>query len=286
MAESIYPAAHPGFGRARHALAPETDAAFLASARAFGADAIFSGTAGDGAFGYQTSIAPALDALRYAGIRAALRAAADQAEIMDDNIWNALRHGLRAWFRGIRLWPVDDLLLSTRDASERPRHPWLADAGRVPPGQRRYGLGLLAIQPFLDGYERARHVPKIAPLLSQPLIEFGLGVPSWQWGEGGVNRALAREAFRENLPEIVLTRRSKGRILSMFLPAFEANRQRLSSFLLDGWLAGSGILDLDAIDALLAGRTQADTSAMLRILEFADIERWARSIAGSDAHRQ
>ena len=129
-------------------------------------------------------------------------------------------------------------------------------------------------------------MPKIAPLLSQPLIEFGLGVPSWQWGEGGVNRALAREAFRENLPEIVLTRRSKGRILSMFLPAFEANRQRLSSFLLDGWLAGSGILDLDAIDALLAGRTQADTSAMLRILEFADIERWARSIAGSDAHRQ
>lgn len=270
-----------GFG-----LVAPTDAAFLASARAFGADAIFSGTAGDGAFGYQTSIAPALDALRYAGIRAALRAAADQAEIMDDNIWNALRHGLRAWFRGIRLWPVDDLLLSTRDASERPRHPWLADAGRVPPGQRRYGLGLLAIQPFLDGYERARHVPKIAPLLSQPLIEFGLGVPSWQWGEGGVNRALAREAFRENLPEIVLTRRSKGRILSMFLPAFEANRQRLSSFLLDGWLAGSGILDLDAIDALLAGRTQADTSAMLRILEFADIERWARSIAGSDAHRQ
>lgn len=267
-----------GFG-----LVAPTDAAFLASAQAFKADAIFSGTAGDGAFGYQTSIAPALDALHYAGIRAGLRAAGDQAHIMDDNIWSALRHGLRAYFRGIRLWPVDDLLLANRHASERPWHPWMADAGRVPPGQRRYGLGLLAILPFLDGYDRAQHLPKIAPLLSQPLIEFGLGVPSWQWGEGGVNRALARAAFRDDLPDVVLTRRSKGRILSMFLPAFEANRERLAGFLLDGWLAGAGLLDLDAVAALLAGRTRADTSAMLRILEFADIERWARSIAGSDA---
>ena len=38
MAESIYPAAHPGFGRARHALAPETDAAFLAFSRQVFAD--------------------------------------------------------------------------------------------------------------------------------------------------------------------------------------------------------------------------------------------------------
>lgn len=38
MVESIYPAAHPGFGRARHALAPETDAAFLAFSRQVFAD--------------------------------------------------------------------------------------------------------------------------------------------------------------------------------------------------------------------------------------------------------
>ena len=265
-----------GFG-----LIGPTDAAFLASAQAFGAEAIFSGTAGDGAFGYQTSIAPALDAFRFEGIGAALKAARDQARITDDHIWNALRHGLRGYFRGIRLWPVDDLLLSARYADERPWHPWMVDADRVPPGQRRYGLGLLSIQPFLDGYDRAQLLPKIAPLLSQPLIEFGLGVPSWQWGEGGVNRALAREAFRTDLPPIVLTRRSKGRLLSMFLPAFERNRKRLSAYLLDGWLAGAGLLDLDAIDALLSGRSAADTRAMLRILQFADIESWSRSITGA-----
>lgn len=266
-----------GFG-----LIGPTDAAFLSSARDFGADAIFSGTAGDGAFGYQTSIAPALDALHYVGVRAALRAARDQAKITDDNIWSALRHGLRGYFRGIRLWPVDNLLLSRCRASERPSHPWMVDADRVPPGQRRYGLGLLSIQPFLDGYDRALALPKIAPLLSQPLIEFGLGVPSWQWGEGGMNRALAREAFRADLPDVVLTRRSKGRILSMFLPAFEQNRQRLARYLLGGWLAGADLIDLDAIADLLAGRRDADALAMLRILQFADIEGWARSIVGAN----
>jgi asparagine synthase (glutamine-hydrolysing) len=267
-----------GFG-----LIGPTDAAFLASARAYGADAIFSGTAGDGAFGYQTSIAPALDALRYRGMRAALSAARDQARITDDNIWSALRHGVRGYFRGIRLWPVDDLLLSVRHASPRPEHPWMTDAGRIPPGQRRYGLGLLSIQPFLDGYDRSLALPKIAPLLSQPLIEYGLGVPSWQWGEGGVNRALARKAFRGDLPDVILARRSKGRILSMFLPAFERNRERLAAYLLDGWLAGAGLLDLDTIADMLTGRKEADTLATLRILQFADIEAWARSVVGSEA---
>ncbi len=266
-----------GFG-----LIAPTDAAFLASARDFGADAIFSGTAGDGAFGYQTSIAPALDALRYGGIRAALSAARDQARITDDNIWSALRHAVRGLCRGIRLWPVDDLLLSRRHASPRPSHPWMTGAEDVPPGQRRYGLGLLSIQPFLDGYDRSLALPKIAPLLSQPLIEYGLGVPSWQWGEGGVNRALAREAFRGDLPDIILARRSKGRILSMFLPAFELNRQRLAAYLLDGWLAGAGLLDVDQVADMLAGRREADTLAMLRILQFADIEGWARSVVGND----
>nr|WP_257018340.1 asparagine synthase C-terminal domain-containing protein [Sphingopyxis sp. JAI108] len=276
IAASITPRVRPGgFG-----LIGPTDAAFLASARAFGADAIFSGTAGDGAFGYQTSVAPALDAFHYEGLRFAIGAARDQARIMDDNIWNALRLGLRGYLRGIRLWPVDDHLLSSRHAAERPWHPWFDDAEYYPPGIRRYALGILPIQPFLDGYDRSRIMPKIAPLLAQPLIEYGLGVPSWQWGEGGVNRALARAAFRADLPEIVLNRRSKGRILSMFLPAFEQNRHRLSGYLLDGWLAGAGLIDVDAIGAILSGRQRADTPDMLRILQFADIEGWARSVIG------
>lgn len=261
-----------GFG-----LLGDQDCALLASARDYGADAIFSGTGGDGIFGYQTSIGPSLDAFRFGGPRAGLRAMFDQAAITGDHIGNALRHALRAPFLKTPFWPMDDSLLTGRFAGA-PSHPWAKGAARVARGQRRYGLNLLLIQPFLDGYDRALALPKIAPLLSQPIVEFGLGVASWQWGEGGVNRALAREAFCDMLPDIVLARRSKGRILSLFLPSYAAHRARIRSYLLDGWLAAAGILDCDALDALLAGRAKADAVAMIRILNFVDTERWARSI--------
>lgn len=264
-----------GFG-----LLTANDQTLLETARDYGADAIFSGTGGDGTFGYHATIAPALDAFRFAGPRAGLAAAADLAEITGDNIWHALWLVVRGLVVKPRQWPVDTSLLSDRFAGARPSHPWTVGADGVAPGQRSYAMKLLLIQTFLDGYDRAFVLPKIAPLLSQPLVEYGLGIQSWQWGEGGQNRAFARDAFREDLPEIILARRSKGRILSLFLPAYEQNRARLRSFLLDGWLAGAGVVDVEAIDDLLSGRTKANAILMIRILQLTDMERWARSITG------
>jgi asparagine synthase (glutamine-hydrolysing) len=161
-----------------------------------------------------------------------------------------------------------------------PAHPWTADADQAAPGQRVYGTSLFLTQSFVDAYDRALAMPMIAPLLSQPLVEFGLGLASWQWGEGGQDRALARRAFADELPREVLARRSKGRILSIFLPAFANHRERLRPFLLDGWMAGAGILDLDAMRAMLDGGA-GDPITILRILEIADMEGWARSIVAS-----
>jgi asparagine synthase (glutamine-hydrolysing) len=262
-----------GFG-----LLGPNDAELLAAARDYGADAIFSGTGGDNVFGYQTSIAPALDALRFAGPRAAIGAAADLAQITGDNLWNALRMLARRLIVPARLWPVDPSLLSRRYAAAAPEHAWMNGARRAAPGQRAYAMGLAIIMPFLDSHDRGFSIPKIAPLLSQPLVEYGLGIQSWRWGEGGQDRALARKAFQAELPASVVARRSKGRILSLFLPAFEAHRDRLRDYLLGGWLAGTGVIDCAAVDALLTGRTRASPEDMIRILRFTDIERWVRTV--------
>jgi len=120
----------------------------------------------------------------------------------------------------------------------------------------------------------------IAPLLAQPVVELGLGVPSWQWSEGGQDRALARRAFRHDLPDLILARRTKGRIVSMFFPAFDAHRARLRSFLLDGLLASEAIIDRSAIEDFISGRTAPDPVAIIRLLHIADMERWARAVAG------
>ncbi|MFC3784637.1 asparagine synthase (glutamine-hydrolysing) [Sphingopyxis italica] len=266
---------HGGFGL----LAP-SDAVFLETARAYGADAIFTGAGGDNVFGYITSTAPILDALRYAGPLAAWRAAGDLARMAHDNRWKALVFAARRVLTPPPAWPIDATLLSQRYAGPMPAHPWTADAGRAAPGQRVYATSLFLTQSFVDAYDRALALPMIAPLLSQPLVEFGLGIASWQWGEGGRDRALARRAFGAELPREVLTRRSKGRILSIFLPAFVEHRERLRPFLLDGWMAGAGILDLDAMRGMLDGGA-ADPVTILRILEIADMEGWARSVTAA-----
>jgi asparagine synthase (glutamine-hydrolysing) len=265
-----------GFGL----LAP-VDTRLGAAAADYGAEAIFTGAGGDNVFGYLTSAAPIVDAFRFAGPHTAWKAAGDLARVMNDNIWKALRLAGRKAIVPGRLWPSDTSLLSQRFASRQPEHPWLGGARAAWPGQRTYALKLLPIQPFLDGYDRALALPMIAPLLSQPLVEFGLGVPSWQWGEGGQDRALARRAFRSTLPEAVLARRVKGRIESLFYPSFDRHRRRLRSFLLDGWLAGEQLIDCDAVRALVDGETRADGVAAIRLLHLADMERWVRSLAST-----
>jgi asparagine synthase (glutamine-hydrolysing) len=264
-----------GFG-----LLGPSDALFLDAARDYGADALFTGAGGDNIFGYITSAGPILDALRFAGPGAAWRAAGDLARLARDNRWKAILYAGRRMLRTPAPWPVEHSLLTKRYADAMPAHPWTDGAQGAAPGQRTYGLALLLMQGFINAYDRALALPMIAPLLSQPLVELGLGVQSWQWSEGGKDRALARMAFAGMVPAEVLARRSKGRILSVFLPAFARDREALRPFLLDGWLAGAGILDCDAVGAMLT-RGAGDPLSIMRVLELADVESWARSAAGA-----
>jgi asparagine synthase (glutamine-hydrolysing) len=275
------PRAVPGRLRVRpggFGLLGPSDKLFLQTAQEFGAEAIFTGTGGDNIFGYITSAGPVLDALRFAGPAAAWRAAGDLARLARDNRWKALLYAGQRALRTPAPWPIEHSLLSDRYARNMPAHSWADGATGAAPGQRTYGLALLLMQSFINAYDRALALPMIAPLLSQPLVEFGLGVQSWQWSEGGKDRALARAAFADLVPPEVLARRSKGRILSVFLPAFARDREALRPFLLDGWLAGAGILDLDAVSAMLEPGA-GDPLSIMRVLEVADMEGWARSAA-------
>ena len=88
-------------------------------------------------------------------------------------------------------------------------HPWL-DA----PEQRASRQG----RPHCDDpsssaqprAEPGRHLPVCNPLVSQPVVEACLSVPSWAWREGGRDRALVRRAFAGTLPAAVSTARVKG----------------------------------------------------------------------------
>lgn len=264
-----------GFG-----LIGDSDRRLASEAGAFGADAIFTGVGGDNIFGYLTSAAPVVDALRFAGIGAALHAAADLGRLTETNMLEALRFTARRMFRPPPPWPRDNRLLTPRFDAE-PWHPWFAGSGGASDGQRAYVSMLMRILPFLDAYDRAMRTPMIAPLLSQPLVEYGLGIPAWQWSEGGHDRSLARRAFQNDLPPIVLQRRTKGRLESLFVPAYNQNRSQIAAYLCDGLLASHGVIDCDAVTAAAARPASVLDTDYVRILQIVDVERWARSVAGS-----
>src|SRR3546814_5705921 len=68
----------------------------------------------------------------------------------------------------------------------------------------------MRIQNHVEGYDRGVLPPVIPALLAQPIVETCLRIPTWDWCRGGINRAIAREAFSTALPARVIARRSKS----------------------------------------------------------------------------
>src|SRR3546814_12928828 len=69
---------------------------------------------------------------------------------------------------------------------------------------------ILRAMNHIEHRDKELAVPMISPLLSQPVIEACLGIPSWEACEGGVDRSAARRAFSGALPPSVVGRHGKG----------------------------------------------------------------------------
>jgi len=113
--------------------------------------------------------------------------------------------------------------------------------------------------------------------MSQPLMEFCLGVPTWIWTHSGRNRALARAECAQELPPAVLARTSKAGPDSFVRQIFALNRNSIAERLLDGLLAANGVIDRHAVEAALRTDERDDNSMFGRILDLLEAENWARS---------
>lgn len=243
---------------------------------------LWSGIGGDNVFYYTNSVAPALDVRQLHGVGPRLaRTIGDIARVTGSHWWHVARI---VWRRGRRarpdsLWPRDDHFAAADALPDEPfDHPW--DAGRASalPGARQHVEALLRISDFLDRPERWHDRDVVTPLLSQPLVELCLAMPSRLWVEDGRDRALARRAFSADLPPSVAMRRTKGRLQTMCASAFRRDRNLLRRLLLDGRLAAAGLLDLRAIENHLARPGVDEDFAYFRLMEIADLELWVRSI--------
>jgi len=269
-------------------LAAPSDALMAKVASEQRATAITTGEGGDHLFFQMRTALVAADAVRAGGsLGHFVRSIAEAARWTGQAYWPvlgaALTYGLlhRNWmpeaewkgqvFSFVRRDAVDDLPESYA------LHPWLEEAHGIAPGK--------AFQMhFLPKVLSRRKTPLgpespdiVHPLLSQPLIELVLRIPSHVLTRGGEGRALARSAFARDVPAPILARRSKGATTSYFARMALDHLGEIRAFLLDGLLARQDFIDRKGLDMWLQERSLQHVAEIPRLFKLLATEAWLRS---------
>jgi asparagine synthase (glutamine-hydrolysing) len=228
-----------------------------------GATASFSGGGGDGLFLQARADLAVADYLRHRGFRPGVFGVAlDAARINRTSVWPTLRQGLLRHLRR----PSNNMLaefgdprsLIPREVYERARnddslfHPWIRAAVGSAPGLLWQILSLSVPAPFYDSFGGPTEIERTPVLVSQPLLELCLRIPSYVWITGGRDRAIARKAFADVLPRAVFRRTQKGLIDRYNRRMLDENAPFLREMLLDGMLVKRGLLDRERIASYLA----------------------------------
>jgi len=252
-------------------------------ASAHSAAALFSGAGGDPLFFEFQRWWPAADYLRLKGLDRGFAAAAlDAARLGRVSVWKAATLAVSelVWPRVVARESASPsggffgAALRQRDLQpERFAHPDLLRPN-LPVGKHMQTASLMHPLGHYDPFEQAAAPEWVNPLLSQPLVELCLGLPTYLLTQGGHGRALARKAFASELPVQIATRRSKGGMEEHLKKILEANLESARGVLLDGQLVRRGLLDRVAVDAVLSGTPTTLPGSLGHIHTFIGIELW------------
>ena len=250
-------------------------------------DAHFSGNGGDGIFCSIRSVVPVLDRFLSEGPRPALwKTIRDISSLTGADMVTVLRHVWSRYRRsgGAHVPRYNELGLErellARVEAQGFSHPWLLAPADALPGKTVHVAFLMRAQKSLELYPRRSAPPHVAPLLSQPIVELCLSIPTWHWIADGRDRAVARAAYSKRLPKAIIERTQKGGPAEFNLAIYRSHRDRLHVLLRGGVLAAAGIIDISLLDEPedISWRGNAREQ---RILAFAAAESWARQWNGS-----
>lgn len=249
-----------------------------------GADLFLTGVGGDNVFYLTHSVRPVVDRYLTEGLTLGLLdTIRDVAKITEVSPLEVVSQALRFFGKRRRKyeWRCDGSFLH-RDVAQRlrnnpPKHPWLTVPKDVLPGKAGHIAMIARAQQYLHGYDRRRSFTSIAPLLSQPVVESALSIPSWHCCAGGIDRSVARNAFEGRIPRRIVERRVKGGPDAFALQILRSNMGLVKERLLNGNLARNGILDLPAVEAALTARRLGEDASYVRLLLLLDTEAWIES---------
>ena len=249
----------------------------LESAHQF--DAMWTGEGGDHLFiAYPTNLG-VTDFLAAHGMRPKLvTVAKDAARLTGTSIPHLFRDAV---YHRLRSSLAPGFSLNWKSAYQfavqtSAQHPWISLAGRLPPGKAEQIRLLLEVlhrhRPIAGSLDSISH----HPLISQPLIEFCLGVPTYDLLCDGRSRGLARRAFSPNMPAVIINRETKGETTHSLAGVLRRSTEFVAEFLLNGLLDKHNLLDRTLIDSLKVSTTTAQNDALLPLCAALAAEVWAR----------
>ncbi len=267
-----------------------------------GATALFNGELGDNVFGSNLSIGMLIDCFRDCGVsRQTFAVLFDYASLSKQSIWRAMRLAAREGSR-LRRQPyfsIYDQVQNQRIGDptsaislvreerlqeyirirERFIHPWKREARKIVAGSQDLLDALIAVTspcaelPFTPAVRPLR----IAPLISQPLVEFALAIPSYMNVKHAQNRSIARTAFSDVLPRKILERgQGKGGPHLWVRDYLRKNEAKVHEFLLDGLVIARRLMEPSKIAAALSPNITRLAPMAEQLLDAIYIESWLR----------
>jgi len=259
--------------------AQEIDRLGLEFATKAKASAFINGGGGDAVFCHLQSSAPAVDALRSFGAGPGfLKTAYEVARAAQCPVWDVVTKSIRKAVRDPRKrsWRTDASFMTREAASMRftTNAPWHTVPRDVLPGKVEHVHALYTASFNTNGLSRTGLMKGLFPLLSQPLVETCLRVPTWLWVGQGRNRLVAREAVSQLLPSRVAGRVSKGGLGRLRRDIYQKNRDRIREILLDGSLQARGLISPRDVDEYLSAGFGVTSDQSGRLLRLCDFEAW------------
>ncbi|MEW9625812.1 asparagine synthase-related protein [Rhodanobacter geophilus] len=267
-------AVSPRMGILQYAVSHAMEAAALRH----GASSTYTGSGGDTVFGLLTNAVPAADAIRERGVIAGLSSIRDLSVLHQCTMWKAARLTARKMIRAPKAACVPDCTFMNPSLFIAPAeaHPWFDAPKGMLPGDWERIVDLASNQLFRDIVYRGENCWIRMPLLSQPVVEACLRVPSWMSISGGHNRVAARAAFADVLPPDILNRRSKGSFVGYLGAVFKRNKNQIRETLLSGGLNDQHLLDADALTRFFEAELPPRDKSFTRVLSLFTAENWVR----------
>ncbi|HAE27071.1 MAG TPA: hypothetical protein DCG58_07920 [Hyphomonas adhaerens] len=256
---------------------------------AYGAgNAFFTGQGGDHLFFASKSPLVLADHLLTQGFgRESFREWLRAARLSDLSIWKTLGIAVPATF-GNGAGRKSTTVFETRKTRITERNNSTLDIGNYAPSWALQNSGLPPAK-FLQVRSLAHliHVRRsllrrdrretVHPLVSQPLIELCLQLPTYVLRAEGQSRGLARIAFKGQIPESVRRRRTKGEASRYFVKSIVANKTRIAEALSGGELTERGLISSDDVQNFILRNDHLIQEFGRSMIVYYGIEAWLRT---------